>query len=161
MPGVVIGHSITVQLPHGYRLIRQSDTGKEFVSEDKKMRDYRLSYFYDWSREDNNIVIVKESHNGGIDGVVMFHLDPSIEHPERIVIEMLARNYASPDSSGSGYDLLRVVENNVAKSLQVQRIDIEAVKNLEGYYNSLGYEKTGENYYDSSWKEIVNMTKRV
>ncbi|HIH60221.1 MAG TPA: transferase, partial [Ferroplasma sp.] len=44
MPGVVIGHSITVQLPHGYRLIRQSDTGKEFVSEDKKMRDYRLSY---------------------------------------------------------------------------------------------------------------------
>ncbi|WP_298275240.1 hypothetical protein [Ferroplasma sp.] len=91
----------------------------------------------------------------------MFHLDPSIEHPERIVIEMLARNYASPGSSGSGYDLLRVLENNVAKSLQVRRIDIEAVKNLEGYYNSLGYEKTGENYYDSSWKEIVNMTKRV
>ena len=37
MPGVVIGHSITVQLPHSYRLIRQSDTSKEFVSEDKKM----------------------------------------------------------------------------------------------------------------------------
>ena len=61
MPAVMIGHSKTVQLPQGYRLIRESDVNKEFRSEDRKMRDYRLSYFYDWSRGDNNIVLVKES----------------------------------------------------------------------------------------------------
>jgi predicted GNAT family N-acyltransferase len=157
----MIGHSKTVQMPHGYRLIRESDTGKKFVSEDRKMRDYKLSYFYDWSREDNNIVIIKESNNGGVDGVIMFRLSPNIDHPDKIVVEMLARNFASPGSSGVGYDILRVIENFVGRQLGIRRINIEAVKNLEGYYNSLGYEKTGENYYDSSWKEIVNMSKKI
>ena len=161
MPEVVIGHSITVQLPHSFRLIKASDTGKEFLSEDRKMRDYKISYFYDWSREDNNIVIVHESPDGKLSGVVMFRLVPNIYHPKRIVVEMLARNFASAGSSGSGYDLLKVIENNVARALHIKRIDIEAVKSLKNYYNSLGYEETGENYYDSSWKEIVNMSKSV
>ena len=161
MPAVMIGHSKTVQLPQGYRLIRESDVNKEFRSEDRKMRDYRLSYFYDWGRGDNNIVLVKESIKGVIDGVVMFRLDPNIDRPKTIVIEMLARNFAASGSSGAGYDLLRVIERHIAYQLGIERINIEAVKDLEGYYESLGYNPTGENYYDASWKEIINMSKEI
>lgn len=161
MAVVMIGHSKNVRLPGGYRPIRQSDINKEFQSTDRKMRDYHLSYFYDWSRGDNNIVIVKESVRGVIDGVVMFRLVPNIEHPKTIVVEMLARNFASRGSSGAGYDLLAVIEHYIAYQLGIERIDIEAVRDLEGYYESLGYTPTGENYYDSSWKEIVNMSKKI
>lgn len=161
MPAVMIGHSKTVQLPQGYRLIRESDVNKEFMSEDRKMRDYHLSYFYDWSRGDNNIVLIKESVKGVIDGVVMFRLSPNIEHPKTIIIEMLARNFASRGSSGAGYDLLRIIELYIAHQLGIERINIEAVKDLEGYYESLGYNPTGENYYDASWKQIINMSKEI
>lgn len=161
MPVVNIGHSKTVRLPKGYRPIRQSDVNREFESDDRKMRDYRLSYFYDWSRGDNNIVLVKESVRGIIDGVIMFRFVPNIEHPKTMVVEMLARNFAAGGSSGAGYDLLRIIENYIAVQLGIERIDIEAVKDLEGYYESLGYSPTGERYYDSSWKEIVNMSKKI
>ena len=157
----MIGHSKTVRIPKGYRPIRKSDVNLEFESSDRKMRDYHLSYFYDWSRGDNNIVIVRESVRGTIDGVVMFRLVPNIQYPKTIVVEMLARNFAAGGSSGVGYDLLAVIEHYIAYQLGIERIDIEAVRGLEGYYESLGYSPTDEKYYDSSWKEIVNMTKKI
>jgi predicted GNAT family N-acyltransferase len=91
----------------------------------------------------------------------MFRLAPNIDRPKTIVIEMLARNFAARGSPGTGYDLLAVVERYIAHQLGIERINIEAVKDLEGYYESLGYEPTGENYYDSSWKEIINLSKKI
>ncbi|WP_337860923.1 GNAT family N-acetyltransferase [Ferroplasma sp.] len=160
MPEVMISHSINVWLPHNYRLIRKSDIGKKFISEDRKMRDYPLSYFYSWSRDDNNIVIVKESGNGDLDGIIMFRLVPGTAQPDKIVVEMLARNFAIPGSSGTGHDLLKILENYIAIPLHIKIIEIEAVKSLEEYYKSFGYERINS-YFDTSWKEIVNMEKRI
>ncbi len=160
MPMVILENSVTVQLPPGFRLIRKDDIHKKFTSEDKTMRDYKLSYFYEWNMESNSTVIVRESPDRMIDGVIMFRFVPGINNPEKIVIEMLARNFSmGRGSSGVGSDLLRVVENNIARPMHIGRIEIEAVKDLEDYYESLGYHPEGREHFDSSWKKIVNMVK--
>jgi len=42
----------------------------------------------------------------------------------RITVEMLARNFASAGSSGSGYYIPKVVENNVARAFHIKIMDI-------------------------------------
>ncbi len=162
MPLVTLENCVTVKLPPGFRLIRKEDIHKKFTSEDRTMRDYKLSYFYEWNMENNSTVIVRESQDRMIDGVIMFRFVPGINNPEKIVIEMLARNFSmGSGSSGVGADLLKVVENNIARPIHIRRIEIEAIKNLEDYYESLGYHPEGSEYFDSSWKRIVNMVKMI
>ncbi|SMD30343.1 Acetyltransferase (GNAT) family [Picrophilus oshimae DSM 9789] len=151
-------NDIYVNLPRGYRLINKYDVNKRFQSNDKNMRDYKLKYFYEWGLEKNNVVLIKESR-GNIDGIIMFRFEPDIKDPDRIVIEMLARNFAA-NNPGSGYLLLRAVES-IASQLGIKKIEIEAIKELEDYYESLGYRSTGKNYYDSSWKDIIIMEKSL
>ncbi len=158
MPMVKIKNNIYVELPQGYRLIKSSDTKRLFESHDKNMRDYKLKYFYEWGLDKNNVVLIKESH-GNIDSVIMFRFEPDLSNADKIVIEMLARNFAVK-SNGSGYLLLKVVES-IARQLGIGKIEIEAVEGLVDYYESLGYINTGNHYYDSSWKEIIIMEKSI
>ncbi|MEM0139851.1 MAG: GNAT family N-acetyltransferase [Ferroplasma sp.] len=162
MPNIILENSISVVLPSGFRLIRKDDINKSFKSEDKRMRDYKLPYFYSWNSQSNNTVIVKEAGNGLIDGVIMFRFSPSINKPEKIIIEMLARNFSSNHSnSGVGSELVHVVENNIARQMHIGTVIIEAVKDLENYYASLGYHSSGSEYFDSSWKKVIYMVKNL
>ena len=76
------------------------------------------------------------------------------------MIEMLSRNFQSgSSSSGIGTDLLKMAEKHVAGPLGVNEIVIDAVSDLEDYYNNMGYVKTGKEEYDQYWGKIVYMHK--
>ncbi len=147
-------------LPPGYRQIRKDDVNKPFSSHDTKMKGYNLGYFYEWSREPDTIVIVKDGTHGYLDGVILLRFVPGKSRPDKMLVEMLSRNFqAGSSSSGIGTELLSMAEKHVAIPLGVKEIIIDAVSELRSYYSNLGYVETGKEEYDQYWGKIVYMHK--
>lgn len=160
MPVIKFTESRNLDLPPGFRQIRRDDVNKPFSSHDVKMRGYNLGYFYQWSQEPDTLVLVKDGSHGYLDGIILLRFVPGKSQPEKMMIEMLSRNFQSgSSSSGIGTDLLKMAEKHVAGPLGVNEIVIDAVSGLEDYYNNMGYVKTGKEEYDQYWGKIVYMHK--
>ncbi|WP_393970821.1 GNAT family N-acetyltransferase [Oxyplasma meridianum] len=162
MPVIKFTESRNISLPKGFRQIRKDDVNKPFSSHDVKMRGYNPGYFYQWSLESDTLVLVKEGSFGYLDGIILLRFIPGKSQPDKMMIEMLSRNFQSGKaSSGVGNELLRIAENNIASSLGVKEIIIDAVSSLVDYYTSMGYVKTGKEEYDQYWGNIVYMHKYI
>ncbi len=142
--------------------MRRDDVGKPFLTKDSKMRAYSMKYFYEWSTEPDTLVLVAEGNGNVLKGVVVLRFVPGKNNPRSIVIEMLSRNQLQGmHNSGVGAEMIRIVEDYIAKPLGCPEIVIEAVEDLTDYYSSLGYSSTGKEEYDDFWGKVVHMKKIV
>jgi len=149
-------------LPQGYRPIRKDDVNKPFLSHDAKMKGYSLGYFYGWSLEPDTLVIVKDGKHGFLEGIILLRFVPGKSQPDKMMVEMLSRNFESgSSSSGIGTELLNIAEKYIAKPIGVTEIIIDAVSELVDYYGHLGYLKMGREEYDQYWGKIVYMHKII
>ncbi len=140
--------------------MRRDDMGKPFFNPDSKMRAYSMKYFYEWSTEPDALVLVVEGKGNVLDGVVVLKFVPGKKNPQSIVVEMLSRNHLQGvHNSGVGAEMIRIVENCIAKPLGCPELVIEAVNDLADYYSSLGYSRTGHSEYDDFWGKVVYMKK--
>jgi len=160
MPVIKFTESRNLSMPQGFRQIRKDDVNKPFSSHDSKMKGYNLGYFYQWSLEPDTLVLVKEGSHGYLDGIILLRFVPGKSQPEKMMIEMLSRNFQSgSSSSGIGTELLMMAEKHVAGPLGTKEIIIDAVSDLVDYYGNMGYAKTGKEEYDQYWGKIVYVHK--
>ena len=108
------------------------------------------------------LVLVLEGKGNVLTGVVVLRFVPDRNNPRSIVVEMLSRNQLQGmHNSGVGAEMIRIVEDYIAKPLGCSEIVIEAVEDLTDYYSSLGYSSTGKEEYDDFWGKVVYMKKIV
>ncbi|MFG1545296.1 MAG: transferase [Thermoplasmataceae archaeon] len=162
MPVIRINDNISLKFPAGVRLMRRDDVGKPFFTRDSKMKAYSMKYFYEWSTEPDTLVLVVEGNGNVLTGIVVLRFVPDKNNPRSIVVEMLSRNQLQGmHNSGVGAEMIRIVEDYIAKPLGCSEIVIEAVEDLTDYYFSLGYSSTGKEEYDDFWGKVVYMKKIV
>ena len=143
-----------VELLEGFRYIEYKDTKAKIRTNVNEMDRYNLSDYYEWSRQKDSLVIIREIE-GSIAAVVHLRIKE-----EYIVIEMLARNKLLQYKGAAG-DLLLLVEKLVARHYRKEEIRLESMKDVVSYYNDKGYEKYGEPYHDPQWGLLTPMVKRL
>ena len=142
--------------------MRRDDVGKPFFTRDSRMKAYSMKYFYEWSTEPDILVLVVEGKGNVLEGVVVLRFVPGKNNPQSIVVEMLSRNQLQGmHNSGVGAEMIKIVEDYIAKPLGCTEIVIEAVDDLTDYYSSLGYSSTGHDEYDDFWGRVVYMKKKM
>ncbi len=146
-----------VELPEGlgFRWIVEEDCDQDFKCCEPRMDRYTLADYYQWSKEANSLVIVREVEER-IVGILYL-----TAHQSYIMVEMLARNKLL-NYPGTGANLLRVVERSVAPQLGVKEVRLEALSDVVAYYDDeLGYAEYGIPFSDGEWGELTPKRKLI
>ncbi len=143
-----------LELPDGFRYIGYHDTTKDLKSFVPEMDRYTLADYYQWSLEDNSLVIIREIE-GKIAAVALVTI-----HDDYVMLEMLVRNKLH-SYSGSAGDLVILVEKLIAPHYRKKQVRLEAMKDVVQYYSGRRYMIYGKSYADADWGELTPMEKRL
>ncbi|MGI0060044.1 MAG: hypothetical protein ACREBJ_09780 [Nitrosotalea sp.] len=142
------------ELPDGFRYIEHDDTTKDLKSFVSEMDRYTLEDYYQWSLEDNSLVIIREVE-GKISAVAHVMI-----HGDYVMLEMLVRNKLH-SYSGSAGDLVILVEKLIAPHYGKKQVRLEAMEHIISYYVGRRYEIHGKPYHDADWGDLTPMKKRL
>ena len=154
MPRVKLGQGRFIDLPNGYRTISKSDINAPFKPPKGKMREYPLRYFYEWSQDKNNIVIIKKSSGKEIEGIGGFRNDEHKVYGRSLTVEMLSRNSLVNSGGNVAKGLVDVAVKWLAPQIMASMVLVESINDLKEFYEDLGFKETGESFYDDYWGEI-------
>ena len=161
MTRVKFNQGLYIELPTGYRTIAKSDINSPFKAPRGKMREYPLQYFYEWSKEQDNIVIIKKSSGRGIEGIAGFRIEKRPKYGRVLNLEMLSRNSLVSSGGNVTKGLVDVAVRWLAPQLQVSTLLVESIEDLKDFYSEIGFRETGEKFYDEYWGDIFIMKIEV
>ena len=118
-----------------------------------------MKYFYGWSFEANNIVLLKKGKD--IEGLAAMILQKRKEESNMITLEMISRNPFSENRCDVASSMISVIRNFIAPQISVERIDVESIEHLRDFYIDLGFEPPGMKIHDTYWGEISYLSMKV
>lgn len=142
------------ELPYGFRYIVYHDTTRSLKSFVSEMDRYTLEDYYQWSLEDNSLVIIREIE-GNVAAVALVMI-----HDDYVMLEMLVRNKLH-SYSGSAGDLVILVEKLIAPYYGKKEVRLEAMEHVVRYYSDRRYKIYGKPYHDINWGDLTPMKKRL
>ena len=140
--------------PDGIRYIDREDVKKDLKSFVPEMDRYVLEDYYDWSLEEDSLVVLREVEEK-IAAVALVTI-----HDDHLLLEMLVRNKLYP-YQGSAGDLVIVVEKLIAPHYGKKEIRLEAMDHVVEYYVGRGYEIYHRPYKDAVWGKLTPMRKQL
>ena len=145
-----------MELPEGFRWLRREDIGTPFKTLDKSMDQFPLEAYYEWSLDDDALVIVRE-RSGQLAAIVCARA-----RQDHLMIEMVGRNKLL-GLPGVGAELVALLETHIAPKLGIHEVRLEARPGLVPYYDDvLGYEEYDAEVEDKGWPEkLTPKRKRV
>ena len=157
MARVKFNQGLFIELPPGYRTITKSDINSPFKAPRGKMREYPLQYFFEWSKEQDNIVIIKKSSGKEIEGIAGFRIERNQKYGRVLNLEMLSRNSLVSSGGNVARGLVDVAVRWIAPQLQISALLVESIEDLREFYGDIGFRETGEKFYDDYWGDICIM----
>lgn len=161
MPRVIFNSGLSIELPTGYRTISRDDVTAPFRAPMGKMKEYPLKYFYGWSFETNNIVLLKKGRGKEIEGLAAMSLQKRKEKSNVITLEMISRNTLSESRGEVASNMISVIKNFIAPQLSADTLEVESIENLKDFYINLGFEPSGREIDDSYWGKIALLSMKV
>lgn len=161
MPRVTFNSGFSMELPTGYRTISRDDVTTPFMAPMGKMREYPLKYFYEWSFEANNIVLLKKGKGKEIEGLAAMSLQKKKEKENVITLEMISRNKLTENRGEIASHMISVIRKYIAPQLSVEALEVESIEDLKDFYINLGFTPTGIDIHDSYWGKVSLLFMKV